>query len=53
MTRRYGGLGIGLSIVKVLIEAHGGRVWASSPGLNQGTSLTMTLPLAQAAENNS
>lgn len=52
MTRRYGGLGIGLSIVKVLIEAHGGRVWASSPGLNQGASITLTLPLVQPVEIN-
>lgn len=51
MTRRYGGLGIGLSIVRVLIEAHGGRVWASSPGLNQGASFTLTLPLMQPAED--
>ncbi len=52
MTRRYGGLGIGLSIVKALVEAHGGRVWASSPGLNQGASFTFTLPLVQPVENN-
>lgn len=45
MTRRYGGLGIGLSITKALIEAHGGRIWATSPGLNEGTTITFTLPL--------
>jgi signal transduction histidine kinase len=45
MTRTYGGLGIGLSIAKVLIEVQGGRIWASSPGLNQGATFTVSLPL--------
>lgn len=45
MTRTYGGLGIGLSIAKVLIEVQGGRVWASSPGLDQGATFTVSLPL--------
>jgi len=47
MTRRHGGLGIGLSITRALIKAHGGRVWASSPGVNQGTTVTVTLPLVR------
>jgi signal transduction histidine kinase len=47
MTRRNGGLGIGLSIAKALIEAHGGRIWASSAGIDLGTTFTVTLPLAQ------
>jgi signal transduction histidine kinase len=45
MTRTYGGLGIGLSIAKALIEVQGGRIWASSPGLNQGATFTVSLPL--------
>ncbi len=46
MTRTYGGLGIGLSIARALIEAHGGRIWASSPGLNRGATFTVSLPLS-------
>jgi len=49
MTRKHGGLGIGLSIAKALVEAHGGRIWGESPGLNQGATFTMVLPLAQTA----
>lgn len=45
MTRKHGGLGIGLSIVKAVIEAHDGRVWASSPGFDKGTTITLALPL--------
>jgi signal transduction histidine kinase len=47
MTRHRGGLGIGLSIARALINAHGGRIWASSPGLGQGTTFTIALPLAR------
>lgn len=46
MTRKQGGMGIGLSIARALVEAHGGRVWASSPGLNEGSTFTITMPLA-------
>ncbi len=49
MTRIHGGLGIGLSIAKALVEAHGGRIWGESKGLNQGATFTMVLPLAQTA----
>ncbi|MBA3868363.1 MAG: GAF domain-containing sensor histidine kinase [Chloroflexota bacterium] len=46
MTRKHGGLGVGLSITKALVEAEGGRVWANSDGLNKGTTITVVLPLA-------
>ncbi|HZI89522.1 MAG TPA: PAS domain S-box protein, partial [Candidatus Polarisedimenticolia bacterium] len=45
-TRNYGGLGLGLSIVKHLVELHGGNVRASSPGEGQGATFTIELPLA-------
>ncbi|HUF24202.1 MAG TPA: response regulator, partial [Vicinamibacterales bacterium] len=44
-TRKHGGLGLGLSIVKSLVELHGGSVAASSPGEGQGTTVTVSLPL--------
>lgn len=46
MTRKHGGLGIGLSITKSIVEAHGGRIWAYSPGLNQGATFTLAIPLS-------
>jgi PAS domain S-box-containing protein len=45
-TRQHGGLGLGLSIVRHLVELHGGTVRAESPGEGQGASFTVLLPVA-------
>jgi PAS domain S-box-containing protein len=44
-TRQHGGLGLGLAIVRHLIELHGGTVQAESAGENQGATFTVRLPL--------
>jgi len=48
-TRRHGGLGIGLSIVRHLVELHGGTVQAHSLGAERGATFTVTLPTVAAA----
>jgi len=45
ITRQYGGLGLGLSIVRHIVERHGGTVEASSEGIGRGTTFTLTLPI--------
>ncbi len=44
-TRSHGGLGLGLSIVRYIAEAHGGTVAAKSEGRGKGTTFTVTLPV--------
>jgi len=48
-TREYHGLGLGLSLVRHLVDAHGGSVSAASPGEGQGATFTVYLPLHSAA----
>jgi len=50
-TRQHGGLGLGLSIVKNLVELHGGTVYAKSPGEGLGTSVMVHLPLTVVHRN--
>jgi signal transduction histidine kinase/DNA-binding response OmpR family regulator len=44
LDRSQGGLGIGLTLVKHLVELHGGRVWAQSEGLGKGAEVILALP---------
>jgi signal transduction histidine kinase/CheY-like chemotaxis protein len=45
ITRSFGGLGLGLAIVRYLVELHGGTVSADSPGEGKGATFTVNLPI--------
>jgi PAS domain S-box-containing protein len=51
MTRSHEGIGLGLSIVRSLVELHGGRIRASSEGAGQGSTFTVDLPYIESARN--
>ena len=53
ITRKHGGLGLGLAIARNLIEMHGGQIEASSAGLGKGSTFTVTLPLMPLSINES
>ncbi|MBA4142034.1 MAG: response regulator [Nitrosospira sp.] len=50
LSRQHGGLGLGLALVKQLVELHGGTVRAESAGLNKGASFIVQLSLAAASD---
>jgi PAS domain S-box-containing protein len=50
-TRNYGGLGLGLAIVRHLVELHGGTAWAESAGEDQGAKFTVRLPTMTLSEH--
>ncbi|HEY3475153.1 MAG TPA: GAF domain-containing sensor histidine kinase [Anaerolineales bacterium] len=47
LTRRYGGMGLGLAVAKAMIELHGGRIWAESEE-GKGSTFTFLIPTSQA-----
>ncbi|TMB52051.1 MAG: response regulator, partial [Deltaproteobacteria bacterium] len=51
VTRRHGGLGLGLAIVRTLVELHGGTVRADSAGKGRGAAFTVEIPLAVDVES--
>ncbi len=51
VTQQFGGLGLGLSIAKAVVDRHGGSIRAASEGSGRGSSFTVTLPLLALADD--
>ncbi|MBW4664575.1 MAG: PAS domain S-box protein [Chroococcus sp. CMT-3BRIN-NPC107] len=49
-TRKFGGLGLGLAIARQIIEMHGGTIAVDSPGMGNGATFTVQIPLVQSIE---
>ncbi len=47
ITRRFGGLGLGLAISRAIVELHGGRLWAASEGQGRGSLFVVDLPVGE------
>ena len=52
MTRKYGGTGLGLAISRDIIILHGGRIWAESDGIGNGSTFFIELPLKDRDKSN-
>ncbi|HXE55471.1 MAG TPA: response regulator [Tepidisphaeraceae bacterium] len=52
ITRRFGGLGLGLAICKAIVELHGGRIRADSTGVGHGATFRVELPVTASAPEN-
>jgi CheY-like chemotaxis protein len=50
ITRRFGGLGLGLAISRQIVEAHGGTIAAESAGVGKGATVTVRIPLMTASQ---
>jgi signal transduction histidine kinase len=50
-SRALGGCGIGLTISRVIVEAHDGQIWAASLGQGQGATFSFSLPMAASASS--
>ena len=53
ITKRFGGLGLGLAISRSIVLGHGGQIRAESPGLDKGATFTIELPLEEKVEKRS